>query len=106
MFSSVLWIIWHFLDTHVLFIAGEGGLFYLPHAARVLCIVYFGYKAIIDLRIHQNYIPKHNHMKQSNEKQIDKDDIEFVKQNVKEFQNSDLKKSLLNLGNKITTEDK
>ena len=45
-------------------------------------------------------------MKQSKKKHIDKDDIEFVKQNVKEFQNSDLKKSLLNLGNKITTEDK
>ena len=67
---------------------------------------YFGYKAIIDLRIHQNYIPKYIHMKQSKKKHIDKDDIEFVKQNVKEFQNSDLKKSLLNLGNKITTEDK
>jgi hypothetical protein len=39
-------------------------------------------------------------------KQMVKEDIEFIKQNVKEFQNSDLKKSLLNLGNKITTEDK
>ena len=67
---------------------------------------YFGYKAITDLRIHQNYIPKYTNMKHSKKKQIDKDDIEFVKQNVKEFQNSDLKKSLLNLGNKITTEDK
>jgi len=67
---------------------------------------YFGYKAIMDLRIHQNYIPKRTHMKQINKKNIDKDGIEFVKQNIKEFQNSDLKKSLLNLGNKITTEDK
>jgi hypothetical protein len=45
-FSTVLWVLWHFLDSHVLFLAGKGGLFYLPHAARVLCIVYFGYKAI------------------------------------------------------------
>jgi hypothetical protein len=45
-------------------------------------------------------------MKQSKKKQINKDDIRFVEENVKEFQNSDLKKSLLNLGNKITTEDK
>ena len=67
---------------------------------------YFGYKAITDLRIHQNYIPTYNNMKQSKKKQIDKDDKEFVKQNVKEFQNSDLKKSLLHLGNKIITEDK
>ena len=45
-------------------------------------------------------------MKQSKKKQINKDDIRFVEENVKEFQNSDLKKSLLNLGNNITTEDK
>ena len=45
-FSSVLWILWHFLDTHAFFLAGKGGYFYLPHAARLLCIVYFGYRAI------------------------------------------------------------
>jgi len=45
-FSSVLWILWHFLDTHAFFLAGKGTFFYLPHAARVLCIVYFGYRAI------------------------------------------------------------
>ena len=45
-FSVVLWVLWHFLDSHVLFLAGKGGFFYLPHAARVLCIVYFGYRAI------------------------------------------------------------
>ena len=60
----------------------------------------------MDLRIHQNYIPKYIHMKQIQKKQIDKNDIQFVEQNVKKFKNSDLKKSLLNLGNKITTEDK
>ena len=46
LFSSVLWVLWHFIDTHVLFLAGKGGLFYLPHAARVICVVYFGWKAI------------------------------------------------------------
>ena len=46
LFSTVLWVLWHFIDTHVLFLAGKGGLFYLPHAARVLCVVYFGWKAI------------------------------------------------------------
>ena len=45
-FSTVLWVLWHFLDSHVLFLAGKGGFFYLPHAARVLCIIYFGYKAL------------------------------------------------------------
>ena len=46
-FSSALWIIWYFF---VVQIEGNpnwlGSLFYLPHAARVLCIVYFGPKAI------------------------------------------------------------
>jgi hypothetical protein len=46
-FSSALWIIWSFF---VVQIEGNpnwlGSLFYLPHAARVLCIVYFGWKAI------------------------------------------------------------
>ena len=46
-FSSALWIIWFFF---VVQIEGNpnwlGSLFYLPHAARVLCVVYFGWKAI------------------------------------------------------------
>ncbi len=57
MFSIVLWIIWHFLDTHVLFFAGDGVFFYLPHAARVLCIVYFGYKAIPGLYLAELFGP-------------------------------------------------
>ena len=46
-FSSVLWIIWSFFllqgddNSKIL-----GPLLYYPHAARVLCIVYFGYRAI------------------------------------------------------------
>ena len=46
-FSSALWIIWSFF---VVQIEGNpnwlGSVFYLPHAARILCIVYFGWKAI------------------------------------------------------------
>jgi len=56
-FSSVLWILWHFIDTHVLFFAGEGVFFYFPHAARVLCIVYFGYKAIPGLYLGELFGP-------------------------------------------------
>jgi|TARA_B110000438_G_scaffold194615_1_gene186233 hypothetical protein len=47
LFSSVLWILWAFF-----LLQGDdnfkalGPLLYYPHAARVLCIVYFGYKAI------------------------------------------------------------
>ena len=67
---------------------------------------YFGYKAIIDLRIQQNYIPKYNTMKKAKSTQINKDDKEFIEKNIEKFQNNELKKSLLNLGNKITIEDK
>ena len=46
-FSSALWIIWSFF---VVQIEGNpnwlGSVFYLPHAARILCIVYFGWRAI------------------------------------------------------------
>lgn len=46
-FSSILWIIWSFFllqgDDNFEFL---GPLLYYPHAARVLCIVYFGYRAI------------------------------------------------------------
>jgi len=67
---------------------------------------YFGYKAIIDLRIQQNYIPKYSAMKKAKSFKINKDDKDFIEKNIEEFQNSELKKSLLNLGNKITIEDK
>jgi hypothetical protein len=47
LFSSVLWIIWAFFllqgDDSYQWLAP---LLYYPHAARVLCIVYFGYRAI------------------------------------------------------------
>ena len=67
---------------------------------------YFGYKAIIDLRIQQNYIPKYNSMKKTKSQKINNDEKEFIEKNIEEFQNNELKKSLLNLGNKITIEDK
>ena len=67
---------------------------------------YFGFKAVLDLRIQQNYIPKYNTMKKAKSMQINKDDKEFIEKNIEEFQNNELKKSLLNLGNKITIEDK
>ena len=67
---------------------------------------YFGYKAIIDLRIQQNYIPKYNSMIKTKSQKINNDEKEFIEKNIEEFQNNELKKSLLNLGNKITIEDK
>jgi hypothetical protein len=47
LFSSVLWVLWAFFllqgDDNSSWL---GPLLYYPHAARVLCIVYFGYRAI------------------------------------------------------------
>ena len=45
--SFSLWIIWsYFLMQANLNPSWDGSLIYLPHAARVLCVVYFGYKSI------------------------------------------------------------
>ena len=46
LFGLTLWILWYFIDQNAPFLIGEGSWYYLPHAARVLCIVYFGFKAI------------------------------------------------------------
>jgi len=46
LFGITLWVLWYFVDQNVPFLMGEGSWYYLPHAARVLCVVYFGYKAI------------------------------------------------------------
>ena len=46
LFGITLWVLWYFIDHNVPFLMGEGSWYYLPHAARVLCVVYFGYKAI------------------------------------------------------------
>lgn len=49
LFGITLWVLWYFIDHYVPFLIGEGSWYYLPHAARVLCVVYFGYKAIPSL---------------------------------------------------------
>ena len=60
-FSSSLWIIWAFF---VLEIEGSpnwlGSSFYLPHAARVLCFVYFGWKAVPALFLAEMWGPDFN----------------------------------------------
>ena len=60
---------------------------------------YFGYKAIIDLRIHQNYITKgsYKNIKMSS-KVLNHNDKENINRNVDKLQNQDLKKSLISLG--------
>ena len=61
---------------------------------------YFGYKAVIDLRITQNYITKININKdiRANQTFEEIDHINSVKNEVKNMKNKDLKKSLIDLG--------
>ena len=63
---------------------------------------YFGYKAIIDLRIQQNYIPNNKSSKKTMHN-IELTDIENKKivNEVTELDNSDLKESLIHLGKNI-----
>ena len=67
---------------------------------------YFGYKAIIDLRIQQNYIPIVNniHTKKMNDRSLNKNDEINISNEVDEITNEDLKKSLINLGKNIAKE--
>ena len=61
---------------------------------------YFGYKAIMDLRIHQNYITKANNNKNINKhnKPLDMKDREKISRDVDKLQNHDLKNALISLG--------
>ena len=65
---------------------------------------HFGYRAIIDLRIQQNYIPRYKNFKGSemnNTKLSDKQEQKISEQ-VEDMRNQDLKDSLIDLGKNIT----
>ena len=69
---------------------------------------YFGYKAIVHLRIQQNYIPKIkvNHINEMDKKELTNNEKELILKKVEKLDNNDLKKSLIVLGKKITKETK
>ena len=68
---------------------------------------YFGYKAIIDLRIQQNYIPKTVvKAKVLNDRKLTSDDEKSIINEVKKLKNDDLKQSLIDLGTNITKDIK
>ena len=57
-FSSVLWVIWSFFTVQSGVIPNwVGSLIYLPHAARVLMIVYFGWRSIPGLYLAELWGP-------------------------------------------------
>ena len=60
-FSSALWIIWSFFVVQIeASPSWLGSYFYLPHAARVLCVVYFGWKAVPGLFLAELWGPNFN----------------------------------------------
>jgi len=57
-FSSVLWVIWSFFTVQSEVIPNwVGSLVYLPHAARVLMVVYFGWRSIPGLYLAELWGP-------------------------------------------------
>ena len=69
---------------------------------------YFGYKAIIDLRIKQDYIPKINNISNviMKNNKLSLNEKKAISNEVKEVVNSNLKESIINLGINITKESK
>ena len=68
---------------------------------------YFGYKAIIDLRIQQNYIPRTVvKAKVLNDRKLTIDDEKSIINEVEKLKNDDLKQSLIDLGTNITKDIK
>ncbi len=69
---------------------------------------YFGYKAIIDLRIQQNYIPntQKTYSTYNQEEILTNDEEKSIKKEVDEMKNNDLKQSLIDLGINIKKDNK
>ena len=70
---------------------------------------YFGYKAIVDLRIQQNYIIKENVKianKNVNKFNLTDTEKKTISKEVKLINDQNLKKSLINLGRNIAKENK
>ena len=68
---------------------------------------YLGYKAIIDLRINQNYIPNvNNSVSKMNMTKLTKDEKTKISDKVEDLSNKDLKESLIDLGKNIAKDSK
>ena len=68
---------------------------------------YFGYKAVIDLRIQQNYLPrKIDTLKKNKIIKVSADEENLINNEVKKLKNIDLKNSLINLGKNIINKSK
>ena len=67
---------------------------------------FFGYKAIMDLRIQQNYIRKNMYMSdKSNNRELTDQEKTIISDKVGNLSNKELKESLIDLGKNITSEE-
>ncbi len=67
---------------------------------------FFGYKAISDLRLQQNFIPeKKISVDKTYQAEITEDEKELIKNEIDDIQNKELEKSIVNLGASINRED-
>jgi hypothetical protein len=68
---------------------------------------YFGYKAITDLRLQQNFISEKKYTKTASSDQIiSKEEKELIKNEIDIIHDKELEKSIVNLGASIKREDK
>ncbi len=69
---------------------------------------YFGYKAINDLRIQQNYLPKDEDFNKNKSKMmpVSLEESELISNEIESLQNNELKDSLMKLGKNIVKEVK
>tara|TARA_Y100001970_G_C14111961_1_gene791381 strand:- start:433 stop:954 length:522 start_codon:yes stop_codon:yes gene_type:complete len=68
---------------------------------------FFGYKAIVDLRLQQNFIPKKTNLniKKTNEIKISEKEKELIKKEIGIIHDEELQKSIVNLGVSIKKEN-
>ena len=69
---------------------------------------FFGYKAIADLRLQQNFIPEKKNIREviALSQDISEEEKESIKNEIEVIHNKDLEKSIVNLGASIKREDK
>ncbi len=66
---------------------------------------FFGYNAIADLRLQQNFIPKTKINNKLNNRKISAEEKEIIKNEIAVIHDEDLQKSIVNLGASIKRED-
>ena len=69
---------------------------------------FFGFKAIADLRLQQNFIPKKTNQVDKNKtiKDLSGEEKEIIKNEIEVIKDKELEKSIVNLGVTINREDK